>query len=69
MWFLFLTLNDVHLKRDDELIQVEKRNFFSLLCLDLEAQLIHTNLAQLIELFKSLTAAQVKGQAEVCIRV
>jgi hypothetical protein len=44
---------------------VQPSNFFSLFCLDLEAQLIHANLAQLIEVFKLLTAAQVKGQTEV----
>ena len=60
-----LPSHNAHTKRDDELIQVEKRNFFCLFCLDLEAQLIHTNLAQLIEVFKSLTTAQVKGQTEV----
>lgn len=49
------------------MIQIEKRNFFSLFCLDLEAQLIHANLAQLIQVFKHLSDSQVKGHAEVNI--
>jgi len=52
------------IRRDDELILIEKRNFFSLFCLDLEAQLIHVNLAQLPEMFEYLTAAQIKGHTE-----
>jgi sorting nexin-8 len=49
------------LRRDSELLEIEKRNFFSLLCLDLEAQLIHVNLAQLPEIFHNLVATQIKG--------
>ena len=52
-------------KRDNELIEIEKRNFFSLLCLDLEAQLIHVNLAQLPEIFHNLVSTQVKGHTQV----
>ncbi len=53
-------------QRDDELITIEMRNFFSLFCLDLEAQLVHVNLAQLAEVFEYLVSAQLKGQSEVC---
>jgi sorting nexin-8 len=52
------------LRRDNELIEIEKRNFFSLLCLDLEAQLIHVNLAQLPEIFHNLVTTQVKGHTQ-----
>lgn len=52
------------IRRDDELIQLEKRNFFSLLCMDLEAQLVHINLAQLSEIFELLVSAQIKGHSE-----
>ena len=52
-------------QRDDELITIEKRNFFSLFCLDLEAQLVHINLAQLTEIYEHLVTAQVKGHVEV----
>ena len=55
----------ISLQRDNELIEIEKRNFFSLLCLDLEAQLIHVNLAQLPEIFHNLVSAQVKGHTQV----
>ena len=44
---------------------IEKRNFFSLFCMDLEAQLIHVNLSQLPEMFEYLTTAQIKGHTEV----
>ena len=53
------------LQRDDELIVIEKRNFFSLFCLDLEAQLVHVNLAQLIEIFEQLVTSQVRGHVDV----
>lgn len=53
------------LQRDDELITIEKRNFFSLFCLDLEAQLVHVNLAQLAEIFEQLVTTQVKGHVDV----
>lgn len=52
------------IRRDDELIVIEKRNFFSLFCLDLEAQLVHVNLAQLIEIFEQLVASQVRGHVD-----
>lgn len=52
------------IRRDDELIIIEKRNFFSLFCLDLEAQLVHINLAQLTEIFEHLVTAQVKGHID-----
>ena len=44
---------------------IEKRNFFSLFCLDLEAQLVHVNLTQLIEIFQHLVTTQVKGYVDV----
>ena len=47
------------------MIEIEKRSFFSLLCLDLEAQLIHINLAQLPEIFHNLVATQIKGHTQV----
>lgn len=53
------------MQRDDELIVIEKRNFFSLFCLDLEAQLVHVNLAQLTEIFEELVTAQVNGHIDV----
>ena len=53
------------MQRDDELIIIEKRNFFSLFCLDLEAQLVHVNLAQLTEIFEQLVSAQVQGHIDV----
>jgi len=62
--FLFASHHCFTSQRDDELILIEKRNFFSLFCLDLEAQLIHVNLAQLPEMFEYLTAAQIKGHTE-----
>lgn len=52
------------LRRDNELLEIEKRNFFSLFCLDLEAQLIHVNLAQLPEIFHNLVATQIKGHTQ-----
>lgn len=52
------------LRRDNELIEIEKRNFFSLLCLDLEAQLIHINLAQMPEIFHNLVTTQIKGHTQ-----
>lgn len=57
----------VTLQRDDDLIVIEKRNFFSLFCLDLEAQLVHINLAQLTEIFEQLVSAQVKGHVDVSL--
>ncbi len=54
-----------HPQRDDELIVIEKRNFFSLFCLDLEAQLVHVNLAQIVEIFEQLVSTQVKGHVDV----
>lgn len=44
---------------------LEKRNFFSLFCLDLEAQLVHVNLTQLTEIFQYLVSTQTKGHSEV----
>ena len=55
------------MQRDDELQVIEKRNFFSLICLDLEAQLIHVNLAQLPGIFQGLVASQIRGGSEVCV--
>lgn len=52
------------LRRDDELQVIEKRNFFSLFCLDLEAQLVHVNLAQLPGIFQGLVASQIRGCSE-----
>lgn len=48
-------------KNDDELAILEKRNFFSLFCLDLEAQLIHVNLSQLPEMLQVLVDSQMSG--------
>ena len=55
----------MRVQRDDELIVIEKRNFFSLFCLDLEAQLVHINLTQLTEVYEHLVNTQVKGHVEV----
>ncbi|XP_019853027.1 PREDICTED: sorting nexin-8-like [Amphimedon queenslandica] len=48
-------------KYDDELIIVERRNFFSLFCLDLEAQLIHVNLSQIPDMLKALVSNQMSN--------
>lgn len=44
---------------------MERRNFFSLFCLDLEAQLIHANLSQLPDMFKALVSTQITGHQTV----
>ena len=52
-------------QRDEDLIQIERRNFFSLLCLDLEAQLIHANLALIPEMLCDLVKVECIGHEEV----
>lgn len=52
------------LKSSEELSQMEKRDIFSLYCLDLESQLVHINLAQIPHIFQSLANVQVAGYSE-----
>lgn len=49
----------------EELSQMEKRDIFSLYCLDLESQLVHINLVQIPTMFQVLANVQVAGHSEV----
>ena len=52
------------LKSGEELAQMEKRDIFSLYCLDLESQLVHINLVQIPMIFQVLANVQVTGHSE-----
>eukprot|EP00731_Ephydatia_muelleri_P028501 Em0020g145a len=52
------------LKSGEELSQMEKRDIFSLYCLDLESQLVHINLVQIPTMFQVLANVQVAGHSE-----
>ena len=52
-------------QRDEDLMQIERRNFFSLLCLDLEAQVIHAYLALIPEMLMNLVRVECIGHEEV----
>ena len=49
----------------DAIHTMENRNYFSLYCLQMETQLIHSNLNMLIEMLRNMVDVEIKKHIEV----
>lgn len=52
-------------QQEDAIHTIENRNYFSLYCLQMETQLIHSNLIMLVDMLRSLVEIEVKKHSEV----
>lgn len=53
--------------QESVIANVELRNCFSLFCLHMETQLVHTHLEILATVLQSLVSVQIRGHSEVSI--
>ena len=52
-------------QQEDAIHTIENRNYFSLYCLQMETQLIHSNLIMLVDMLRSLVEIEVRKHSEV----
>ena len=53
------------IQQEDAIHTIENRNYFSLYCLQMETQLIHSNLIMLVDMLRSLVEIEVRKHSEV----
>lgn len=53
-------------QQEDAIHNMENRNFFSLLCLQLETRLIHSNMMMLVRMLQNLVDIETRKHTELC---
>ena len=69
LFILYITFINIILQQESAITNMENRNYFSLHCIQMETQLIHSNMIMLSSALREMASVESSGYSEVGYRL